>query len=268
MSSYDTVAVVARVPGGADRDYVVLSPSAFTASPSMLTILGSGSGITGPQGPQGPSGATGPQGPKGDTGDQGIQGIQGPSGNTGPPGTTTWAGITDKPATFAPSSHTHPASDIIGLPQGGSDPWTYVRLGSDFTVTANTAQDSLLSFRPAADTSYEFYGLLMLRTGTATVNPRVGWAWATGGTDGVAMIYQAQAANTAPLAANNNINASMLIAVGGLPNTTQSWPCGLEGSFSAGGTPSGACRVQLASETNGTAVVLKKNSFIRYRTYS
>lgn len=38
------------------------------------------------------------------TGPQGIQ------GETGPAGTTTWAGITDKPADFTPSAHNHDAS--------------------------------------------------------------------------------------------------------------------------------------------------------------
>lgn len=36
-------------------------------------------------------------------------------GEKGDPGTTTWAGITDKPSTFAPAPHNHPASDITGL---------------------------------------------------------------------------------------------------------------------------------------------------------
>jgi hypothetical protein len=43
------------------------------------------SGGIGPAGPQGPTGATGPQ------------------GAAGPAGTTTWAGITGKPSTFAPN---------------------------------------------------------------------------------------------------------------------------------------------------------------------
>lgn len=70
-------------------------------------------GIPGPVGPQGSQGAQGPQGytgndgapgAKGDKGDTGNQGIQ---GETGPPGTTTWVGITDKPATFPPETHNH-----------------------------------------------------------------------------------------------------------------------------------------------------------------
>lgn len=36
-------------------------------------------------------------------------------GDKGDPGTTTWAGITDKPTTFAPATHTHAVSEITGL---------------------------------------------------------------------------------------------------------------------------------------------------------
>lgn len=71
--------------------------------------------VVGPQGPKGDTGATGPQGPQGPKGDTGA---------TGPAGTTTWAGITDKPSTFTPSSHNHSASQItsgtLGLARGGT----------------------------------------------------------------------------------------------------------------------------------------------------
>jgi len=68
-------------------------------------------GPPGDQGDPGPAGDTGLQGdqgdpgPTGDTGLQGDQGDQGDQGETGPPGTTTWAGITDKPTEFNPEDH-------------------------------------------------------------------------------------------------------------------------------------------------------------------
>lgn len=154
-------------------------------------------------------------------------------------------------------------------PSGGSDPWTYVRVtGSDFTTTSTTAVDVTgLSFTPAANTRYEFEALLMIRTATTTVNPRVGLAWATGGTDGVAMIEEAQTTTAVPIAANGNINAALLIAVGGLPNTTQSWPVRIRGMFIAGASPSGTVSVRLASETAGTTVRVVLNSFMRWRVF-
>lgn len=148
----------------------------------------------------------------------------------------------------------------------GSDPWTYVRLTQDFTTTSNAAQDTGLAFTPAANTRYEFEATLMLRTATATVNPRTGLAWPTGLTDGVAQITESQAAAGAPLGASGNPNAALLISVGGIPNTTQSWPATVKGMAIAGPTPSGNIRVQLASETNGTTVTIKAGSFLKYRT--
>jgi hypothetical protein len=102
-----------------------------------------------------------------------------------------------------------------------------------------------------------------------TVNPRVGFAWSTGLTDGVAQITETQAATGTPLFASGNPNAALLTAVGGLPNTTQSWPATVAATIAAGATPSGTTRVQLASETAGTNVTIKAvGSFCRYRTFT
>lgn len=217
------------------------------------------------------------------------------------------AQILNKPATFAPSAHTHPQSEVTDLvttlsgksdtshnhtitalngfpggttnflradgsfaaPSGGSDPWTYVQVngGSDFTTTNNVAQDVTgLAFTPAANTTYEFEAILLVRTATATVNPRIGFAWATGLTDGIAYIEQSQAATGTGLFASGNINAALLTPVGGLPNTTQSWPVVVKGTVRAGASPSGNCRIQLASETNGTTVRIVARSFLSFRT--
>ena len=168
-----------------------------------------------------------------------------------------------------PQAHSHAIADVTGLQseldsksdigQGGSDPWTYLRRATDFTTTSATAVDVTgLSFLPTANTTYEIEARLMVRTATATINPRPGWAWATGLTDGVMEIHLAQTVAGGVLFAFNNINASLLIAVGGVPNNTQSWPANYRGMFIAGASPGGTCRVQLASETAGTTVTVKK----------
>ena len=156
------------------------------------------------------------------------------------------------------TSHTHPAS-------GGADPWTYVRLASDFPTTSNSAQDVTgMNFTPAADKRYEIEGKFLLRTATATVGPRPGCAWATGLSDGVATFWTTSSAS-AQVMANGNINAAVLGPVGGLPNATQSWPAYMEGMLVAGASPSGVFKIQLASETNGTQVTMKAGSFLKYR---
>ena len=151
---------------------------------------------------------------------------------------------------------------------GGSDPWTIVTLASDFSTTNATAQNVTgLEFTPAANTKYMFEAMLMCRTASATIGPRPGLAWPTGGTDGVAMIDMTSAAGTRVMQ-NGNIAAAVLAPVGGLPTTTQSWPCSIWGLFHAGASPSGTVKVQLATETAGTSVTIKAGSYLRYRAFS
>lgn len=150
---------------------------------------------------------------------------------------------------------------------GGADPWTVLALAADFTTGSATAVDVPgLAFTPLANTRYMVEVVLFLRTATATVNPRPGFAWASGLTDGVMSIDQSQTATT-QLMARGNIAAALLMAVGGLPNTTQSWPTIYTGAIAAGASPSGQCRVQLASETASTIVRATAASYLRYRTY-
>ena len=158
-------------------------------------------------------------------------------------------------------------------PGGGSDPWTYliVNAGADFTTTSSTAVNVTgLAITPLANTNYEIVCGLGIRTATATVNPRVGFAWSTGLTDGMAQIQQApNTATGAAIWAHGNPNAALLTAVGGLANTTQSWPVFVWATFRAGASPSGTTRVQLASETAGTTVrIVTAGSFCRWRTWS
>jgi hypothetical protein len=175
-------------------------------------------------------------GPQGSQGIQGIQGIQGPTGAT------------------------------------GSDGWTYVRVTTEFSTTSATAVDvirdgasAVLGFTPAASTDYEFEALLYTRTPTtATVGVRPGLAWPTGMTNGVAELENPTSA-TAVSRVFGNVNAALLAAVGGLPNTTQSYPARIRGAVRAGASPSGLVRVQCASETAATAVRVEVGSFLKYR---
>lgn len=152
-------------------------------------------------------------------------------------------------------------------PQGatGTDGWAYAVLGTDFNTTSATAVDVTgLSFTPSANKKYTVEGLFYLRTNTATVGPRPGCSWPTGLTDGVVR-FDTPASATANAIAMGNFNAAVLAAVGGLPNTTQSYPGTMWGGLVAGASPSGSFQIQLATETAATAVYMKAGSFIRWR---
>jgi hypothetical protein len=121
------------------------SASVVNAGSSSAAVLN----FTIPAGAAGAAGATGPQGERGEQGIQGIQGIQGPAGPagpagaTGPAGTTTWAGITDKPSTFTPSTHAHVAADISDFTSAviaAAPPTTNASL-----LTSGTLADARLS---------------------------------------------------------------------------------------------------------------------------
>jgi hypothetical protein len=192
-----------------------------------------------------------------------------------------YASLSGIPASFTPAAHNQAISTITGLQAaldgksaidhthagGGSDPWTIVALDADFTTSSATAVDVTgLSFAPAANGRYMFEAVIGIRTASAAVNPRIGFAWATGLTDGIAQIDESQTA-TARLMANGNIAAALLVAVGGLPNATQTWPVTIWGWVKAGATPSGSIRIQLATETAGTVVRVTAHSYLRYRSY-
>lgn len=200
------------------------------------------SGGGGSQGPPGPEGPQGPAGPQGEAGPVGPEGPPGPQGEIGPAGP-------------------------VG-PQGpaGGDLWTYVRLTSDFVTGSATAVNVTgLAFAPSANGRYEIYGKFLMRTATTTVGPRPGLSWPTGLVDG-SVKFRMPSSATADLIANGNPASAVLVAVGGLPNTTASWLANLEGLVIAGATPSGNLQIQLASETGGTNVTMRAGSFIAYRT--
>jgi hypothetical protein len=66
-------------------------------------------------------------------------------GDKGDPGTTTWAGIADKPATFPPSAHTHVIGDVTGLQTAldGKLDRTFVDGALAYAATVNLDMEAL-----------------------------------------------------------------------------------------------------------------------------
>jgi hypothetical protein len=158
------------------------------------------------------------------------------------------------------------ADGTWAAPGGGSDPWTYVKLGSNFvTSLATNANVTGLSFTPSANLTYVVEGFFLLRTATATVGARPGIAWPTGMSDSTAQIT---APNSATASAFRNVDSTTTqnAASTGLANTTSSHPGTLWATFVTGASPSGSFQITLASETAGTSVTMRAGSWIRYRT--
>jgi len=233
--------------------------------------------LTGPPGLQGDSGEPGTTGPPGADGPPGPPGVPGNDGAAGPPGDAGAAGSagaqgpTGDVGSQGPPGNTGPSGDagVQGPPgiQGppGTDPWTYVKLASDFPTSSATAVPITgLAFTPIANTQYRVEGVLFTRTATTSVGPRPGIGWPTGLTDGVATIRQASSA-TAVVVAQGNSAAAVLAPVGGLPSATLSYPAEFTVDFRVGASPSGTLKIQLASETAGTVVTAKAGSYLRYR---
>ena len=150
---------------------------------------------------------------------------------------------------------------------GGSDPWTYLVLGTEFRTPLAVAQNVAgLSFAPAANLNYEIDGLFMVKTATATVSPRPGCGWPTGCAAGVASI-EVTSANTASIYASGHLGDNIQALGTGLPVTTNYYPAELRGMMQSGASPTGIFRVTLASETNATNVFMGVGSFLKYRTY-
>lgn len=198
-------------------------------------------------------------------------------------------------AAFAAASHNHAASEISSgtiatarlgsgtadsttflrgdqtwqTPSGGSDPWTYVVLSSDFTTTsASNTNVTGLAFTPSANKNYEMQGCYIVRTATATVGTRPGLSWPTGLNEGVAQTTVPNSTTASALMNHSSVTGTANAASTGLPVAARSYLAYMWGVVVTGGSPSGNVQVTVASETAGTTVTVRAGSFIKYREYS
>lgn len=176
-------------------------------------------------------------------------------------------------AMLAPGTNGHVLTLSGGQPTwasaaGGSDPWTTVVLGSPFSTTnATNTNTTGLSFTPAVSTTYLVEVYLLLRTATATIGPRPGFAWPSSLTDGGAWM---QAPNSATASAQRwwGPLSTQNAASTGVPDTTNSHLAIGGAVLVCGPSTSGSFQLTLAAETAGTSVTCRAGSFLRYRTIS
>lgn len=211
-------------------------------------------GPEGPQGPQGIQGETGPAGPQGPQGAQGspgvdgLAGLQGPQGTQGATGPQGVQGPVGPPGLDGADGATGPQGDagpqgIQGIqgPAGtGADPWSWVKLASNNTVSTTTfANVTGMSFTADANSTYLVnvigafqsaattcgIGLALdIPTGASVIGLNVSAISATslGGTEQV--VDAATTGATASVRAintNTPIFAQYVVVIGGTSGTVQ-----------------------------------------------
>lgn len=153
-------------------------------------------------------------------------------------------------------------------PSGGSDPWTYVVLGSDFTISTTSNNNVTgLSFAPSANERYHIEGYYLLQTATATTGARPGIAWPGGSTDSGAYTQAPNSLTAVAMQHGTAAAGTANAASTGLPVVNRSYAGQMQAILLMGGSPSGNFQITLASETAAVNVTMKAGSFIRYRTY-
>lgn len=150
----------------------------------------------------------------------------------------------------------------------GSDPWTYVVLESDFTIstTANNVITGL-EFTLAADQRYHIEGYYLLQTATTTTGARPGIAWPGGYADGASYTQAPNSATAVAMQNGSPVTGTANAASTGLPVINRSYSGQMQAILIMGASPSSTFRITLASETAAVNVTMRAGSFIRYRTY-
>lgn len=152
---------------------------------------------------------------------------------------------------------------------GGVDPWTRIKLTTDFvngTTTFNTITG--MSFTPAANTDWLLEAFLLLQTPATANLPRLGLNVAAGQQYGSAMI-EYPTSGTAKSTTNGWWTtglANIQMAVGTAPVAGQPYLGYLWATGRQGATP-GAINIQLAAETAAAnAAIAKAGSHMRWMT--
>jgi hypothetical protein len=152
--------------------------------------------------------------------------------------------------------------------------WTELTLASDHTMSSTTFTNitdgtTTLTFTPTASGPFEMQAVLLLSTATATVLPRVGiHVLAQGaGSYGAAQIDQTGATVTSRVTTDGTWITGAVdiqVAAGGFAAANTPYLCYVTIRGGAGSSPA-AISLQIASETAGTNVSVKRGSQMRYK---
>lgn len=160
-----------------------------------------------------------------------------------------------------------------GTGKSAFDSDTVTKIATDFsnsTVAFNTITDGTrtFSYTPPANSDFEVEAWLLLQTPTATILPRVGVSVGAGQQYGAISVEQVGAAVTAELAQHATFLAALTtlqIPVGGTPTAGSPYEAIVRIKGRSGATP-GPILIQMASETAGTACLVRGGSRMTART--
>lgn len=146
------------------------------------------------------------------------------------------------------------------------DPWTYIKLGSDFSTAATASSDvNGLSFALAANKTYIVEGVLMVRTSNTAAGVYLGAAGPTNITDQVIHLRVGREYESEEIAYSTGIGPVVSSPLSHF-NTTGSYHSKVSALIVTGASaPNANFRITLASETAARTVTIKAGSYIRWR---
>jgi hypothetical protein len=213
-------------------------------------------GIQGVQGIKGDTGDVGPAGPTGPKGDTGDTGAQGPAGQGVPVGGTAGQVLAKVDGTDYNAEWVTPSG-------GGSDPWTFVKLESDFTNdTTGLNFVTGMTFTAAADTTYVVEILGAFRTAATTTGIGVVLDIPSGGVIGGAQVSSSNTATQFTSQRADNVLIAPSTAVGA---ANADFPILGRWLVTIGAT-GGSVLLRMRTEVATSVATLKAGLLMSYRT--
>jgi hypothetical protein len=147
----------------------------------------------------------------------------------------------------------------------GSDHWTYVKLGADFSMSSLVAANVTgFAFTPAASKQYLVEGGFLMQSTIASTGPKPGVSWPTGLTDGAAYIV-APSGSFDVLRNANHVTGAESAPSAGVPVADRSYLSTMTATLITGSSPSGAFQITLSTEIDASTVRMMAGSWLRYR---
>jgi hypothetical protein len=150
---------------------------------------------------------------------------------------------------------------------GGSDPWTYVSLGSDFTHSTTLPVDVTgLSFSAEPSKKYEIEGRFLVRSAAVSTGVQVGLAWPSNTDTSKSACHIASPSSASAIFIRNLAGGvdDAAQSLGAVSTTAASLAWLTAVLFTTSGSAD-AFQIRVESEIGASQVRIIAGSFIRYR---